>query len=47
MRKLLLITSTLFVCANAVAQTTGINLSYIDSTVSPKMIYTNLQMVSG
>lgn len=36
MRKLLLITSTLFVCANAVAQTPGINLSYIDSTVSPK-----------
>lgn len=36
MRKLLLITSTLFVCANVVAQTPGINLSYIDSTVSPK-----------
>ena len=36
MRKLLLITSTLFVYANVVAQTPGINLSYIDSTVSPK-----------
>jgi len=36
MRKLLLIASTLFVCANVIAQTPGINLSYIDSTVSPK-----------
>lgn len=36
MQKLLLITSTLFVCANIIAQTPGINLSYIDSTVSPK-----------
>jgi putative endopeptidase len=36
MIKSLLITSTLFICANAIAQTPGINLSYIDSTVSPK-----------
>ncbi len=36
MQKILLLTSTLFVCANIVAQTPGINLSYIDSTVSPK-----------
>lgn len=36
MIKSLLITTTLFVCAKVVAQTPGINLSYIDSTVSPK-----------
>lgn len=38
MQKILLLTSTLFVCASAISQTLtpGINLSYIDSTVSPK-----------
>ena len=38
MRKLLIITSSLFIGANAIAQTMspGINLSYIDSSANPR-----------